>query len=55
MHDGTRTPVWTGPDADGQFSVSDINLWMHGPWEVRFWVTGPDGDDYIVLPVCVTK
>lgn len=54
-HDGFIPPKWTGSDADGRFTVEKINLWMIGPWEVRFWVTGPDGDDYIVFPVCVTK
>lgn len=55
MHDGAY-PTFIAPGDDaGTFSVENINMWMGGPWEVRFWVEGPEGSDYIVFDVCVEE
>lgn len=54
-HDGRYPSVWEMLDEPGQFQVDDINLWMTGPWEVRFRVSSDSagGDDYIVFDVCI--
>lgn len=54
-HDGYITPITKAAGEPGRFSVSKINLWMPGPWEVQFSVTGSEASDYIVFRVCVTK
>lgn len=52
-HDGYVAPIVTPEPEPGRFRVERINLWMPGPWEVRFWTRAADGDDYIVFDVCV--
>lgn len=52
-HDGLRDPEWAEEGEPGRFAVDGINMWMPGPWEVRFDVTGPDGSDRIVFDVCI--
>lgn len=52
-HDGRIVPKVEAAEAPGSFSVTDINMWMPGPWEVQLTVNGSAGDDYVVFRVCV--
>lgn len=52
-HDGARDPEWQPLDEPGRFDVDFINMWMPGPWEVRFDVSGLAGSDHIVFDVCI--
>lgn len=52
-HDGSFEPDITAGDAPGTFVVKRINLWMGGPWEVRFFVKSGDIDDRAVIDVFI--
>lgn len=49
-------PVKIEPlEEPGRFSMKDLNMWMPGPWEAQFPVSGPAGNDYVVFDVCITS
>lgn len=55
-HDGLFIPEVASADGAGQFQVDRINMWMGGPWEVRFTVDSESlGEDYIVFQVCIPE
>jgi len=52
-HNGIRKPMIASGDEPGRFMVTDVNLWMGGPWEVTFVLDGPDGNDKALFDVCI--
>jgi hypothetical protein len=52
-HDGLFMPSITPGEGAGEYQLGNLNLWMGGPWEVRLWVDGGAGSDYIVFNVCI--
>jgi hypothetical protein len=52
-HNGIRKPVIDSGDEAGRFLVTDVNLWMGGPWEVTFVLDGPEGSDEALFDVCI--
>ncbi|MDD9942162.1 MAG: FixH family protein [Myxococcales bacterium] len=53
-HDGTFAPEVSPMDEAGQYAIDRINLWMAGPWEVRFMIRIGDTEvDRIVYDVCI--
>lgn len=52
-HDGGFAPDVTADEATGEFAVDNINLWMGGHWEVRFFVRTPDVEDRAVVDVFI--
>jgi len=54
-HDGRHEPVIGDRDAMGNYLVEELNLWMEGPWEVRFFVDTPDGEDTVIFRVCLLE
>jgi hypothetical protein len=52
FHDVEVRPA---PEA-GRYEANEINIWMEGPWEVRFFVELPDGrEDTVVFDVCLEQ
>jgi hypothetical protein len=54
-HDGRVRPAITALSDAGQFRVADLSFTMRGPWEARFWLQSPQGEDYVVFHVCVAR
>ena len=52
-HDGGRPIIIEAMDEPGRFSLSEINMFMAGPWEVHLHLTGPAGDDEVVFDICI--
>ena len=52
-HNGLFEPEISAGEEDGEFAVDNLNMWMGGPWEVRLWVDGDAGEDYLVFDVCI--
>jgi hypothetical protein len=54
-HDGTYSPDVARAEGAGQWVVERINMWMGGPWEVRFWVRDQAGgaEERVVFDVCI--
>lgn len=55
LHDGRHEPVLDEPDAKGNYRVEELNIWMEGPWEVRFFVDTPEGEDTVIFEVCLLQ
>ncbi|MEZ4404522.1 MAG: FixH family protein [Kofleriaceae bacterium] len=55
-HGSGKVPVWTpDPQTPGRFTVSDINLWMPGVWELTFEATPTGGvRDSVLFTFCLT-
>ena len=53
-HDGTFAPEVSPMNEAGQYAIDRINLWMAGPWEVRFMIrVGDKAVERIVYDVCI--
>ena len=54
-HDGTFSPDVSRAERVGRWLVERINMWMGGPWEVRFWVSDGSGgpEERVVFDVCI--
>lgn len=55
-HGAGVTPVWTpDPSVPGRYSVTPINLWMPGVWELTFVQTPTTGlRDQVLFTFCIT-
>jgi hypothetical protein len=49
--DAVATPASSG---EGEYSISPINLWMPGLWQVTLRAEAGDAQDDVVLGFCIT-